>query len=257
MNLPLAVINLAQDQELESLPNGAPQIYWSQAAMSQECSGGVQMMIQAEILSLLPTSDCSVRLLGQWSVDSRTWHDFYSPLDGDLASGNGWTTLGNKLYYYGGLPQEYAPYVRFGLQVTGNVTPPGTQGKARLSAAVTLLPWSMPATEALADGLDVDSDTPVYSAPVATANYRSAVVCATISAYTNSGNALLSVEVSPFADPATAIWVPLASFAPVAADGPLAPLAVSLFGQQMRLKCTRASGATATFDVAAFAMLRV
>jgi hypothetical protein len=115
----------------------------------------------------------------------------------------------------------------------------------------------MAATVTLAESLDVDNDTPVY-AYLASANYRSAVIGASIANYTPaaSGNVLLSIEISPVADPATELWLPVASFAPVAANGPLEPVNVSLFGQQMRLKCTRASGATATFDVAAFAMLR-
>ncbi len=253
MNLPLAVINLAQDQELESLPSGAPQIYWSQAALSQECSGGVQMMVQAEILNLLPTGDAAVRLLGQWAVDGRTWHDFYSPLDGDLASGNGWTTLGNKLFYYGGLPQEYAPYVRFGLQVSGDTTGAGTQGKARLSATVTLLPWSMAASVTLADALAVNSGTPKY-AYLASANYRSAVVGATIANFTGTGNAVLTVSISPVADPATELWLPVASFDVASGAGQLDPINVSLYGQQMRLTCERTGDAA--FEVNAFAMLR-
>ena len=210
MNLPLAVITLAQDQELESLPSGSAQIYWSQASQTQECSGGVQMLVQAEILSLQPPTQCSVRLLGQWSVDGRTWHDFYSPLDGDTADGSGWTTHGNKIFYYGGLPQEYAPFVRFGLMVASSTT---DQARARLSASVTILPWAMAASVTMATNVLINADTPTY-AYVPIANFRSGVFAVVISDWTSSGTAPVTLQVSPEADPASEAWVDLETFTP-------------------------------------------
>jgi hypothetical protein len=251
-NLPLALITLAQDQDLESLPSSAPQIYWTNASLSEGCSGAFQLMVQAELLQL--TEVDSVRLIGQWSVDGRSWHDFYSYLDGELADSPGWTSTGTKVFLYGGLPQEYAPYVRFGIQVTGNETL-SLQGQARMSASVTVLPWVMASTVTLATTATVPAPgTTPRALALPIANYKRGLFRVVVSAYANSGTSTCKLQVSPSSDPATADWIEIDDLGSFTGNGTLTSDPVDLIGQQARLLIT--AGTSVTFQVAATALLR-
>jgi hypothetical protein len=251
-NLPLALITLAQDQDLESLPSSAPQIYWTEANLAEGCSGAFQLMVQAELLQLIGVD--GVRLIGQWSVDRRSWHDFYSYLDGELADSPGWTSTGTKVFLYGGLPQEYAPYVRFGIQVTGNETL-SLQGQARMSASVTVLPWVMASTVTLATAATVPApeDTPrALALPIA--NYKRGLFRVVVSAHIGSNPSSCKLQISPSSDPATTDWIEVDDLGPITDDGTFVSDLLDLIGQQARLLIT--AGTSVTFQVAATALLR-
>lgn len=251
-NLPLALVVLAADQVLDSLPDGAPQLYWTQASLGEGCVGALQLMVQAELLLL--TEIDGVRLIGQWSADGHSWNDFYALLDGESVDGAGWTTQGTKVVFYGGLPQEYAPYVRFGLQVTGNVAQ-GRMGQARLSASVTVLPWVMAATTTLATAATVPAPgtTPrVLALPIAA--YKRGLFRVVVSSYAGTGTSTCVLEVSPSSSPATTDWIEIDDLGSFSGATTLTTDVLELIGQQARLVIT--AGGTAEFLVAATALLR-
>lgn len=251
-NLPLALVTLADDQLLDSLPDGAPQLYWTQAALGEGCVGALQLMVQAELLILSEID--GVRLIGQWSADGRSWNDFYAPLDGEAAGSDGWTTPGTKVVFYGGLPHEFAPYVRFGLQVTGNVAQ-GRLGQARLSASVTVLPWVMAATATLATAATVPAplSTPrALALPIAA--YKRGLFRVVVSSYAGDDPSTCVVQISPSSNPATTDWIEIDNLGSFDDEVTLTTEVIDLVGQQARLLLT--AGADASFTVAATALLR-
>lgn len=240
-DLPLAVIALATDADLESLPDGAPEIYWTSGPSMQEGSGAVQLYLHAEILSRANVT--KLRFIGQWSVDGRTWYDMAGPLDG-LASDSAGPDAGTCLAVpYAGLPQEYAPFQRFGISVTGSPLAEGLarQGRARLSAAVTILPWAYPAHQRLANAVVVTA-TESYATPSALiAPYRAALVV--VDYADNAGEpSTAHIQVSPTAQGTPTNWQTLDTFT-IPGTGDLVSRQVGqLYGFHLRVLVVAGTG---------------
>ena len=129
---------LAQDADLESLRDGAPQIYWSEPKSVQ---GARWLQTMVSVVSVSASgSSFSVDVVAQYSFDGRSWIDFgRSLIDGDDSGGVA-TTGNHREAYAGDSNVEFAaPFVRFGIVVGGETGSPGTQQVIRLTAVVAVM----------------------------------------------------------------------------------------------------------------------
>jgi len=140
--VPQQIISLARDADLESFPNGAPQIYWTDPSTWGMCAGAAGVRVQATVLQLTvsPTStaDTYMGLLGQWSTDGRSWTDFVSSVDGQVGPQLLQPDSAGTMFHaqYAGAPYEMAPFVRFGAVVARDGE---RQGRVRCSIDFVVL----------------------------------------------------------------------------------------------------------------------
>lgn len=128
-------ITLARDSDLETLPDGGAQIYWSNQATWGMCAGAAGVRLQATVLAV--TDNTTGQVIGQWSTDGRTWTDFVGPVDGEVEPGNLEPSNGvQSTRQYAGLPWEMAAFVRFGIRVARST---GGQGRLRISCDLIVL----------------------------------------------------------------------------------------------------------------------
>lgn len=239
-DLPLAVVSLANDSDLESLPDGTPEIYWTSGPAQQEGSGAVQMMLQAEVLAR--TNVTKLRFVGQWSVDGRTWYDFADAFDG-LPSDSAGPLAGTCLVFpYTGTPAEYAPYQRFGIAVTGDPLASGAArlGRARLSATVTILPWAGPSWKQLVDSVTIAPSESYATAAVQIAPFRRALLV--VHYEDNSATSTAQVQVSPDSIGTPTTWFTIDQVAIPTGTGELVYPATQLAGCYLRVRVVAGSG---------------
>jgi hypothetical protein len=207
----------------------------------QEGSGAKQLFLHAEILGR--TNVTKLRFIGQWSVDGRTWYDMAGPLDG-LASDSAGPDAGTYLAVpYAGLPQEYAPYQRFGISVTGTPLAAGLarQGRARLSAAVTILPSPYPGF-AHPVGIQTVAPSATFNSPsVLIAPYRAALIVLDYEA-TGGVTCTANIQVSPTAQGTPTNWQTIETVSLTGTDGTATPQIGQLFGYHLRVQIVAGSG---------------
>jgi|GEM_PF-4379426 len=138
---PSTHVVLAQDADLESLRDGAPQIYWSEPGTYQATSGARWLQTMLSVISFSDeTATFSADIVAQYSFDGRSWVNFGRSLI-DSSDSGGVTAIGNhQLPYAGDSNVEFAaPYVRFGVVVGGEPGSPGAQQVVRLTAVVAIM----------------------------------------------------------------------------------------------------------------------
>ena len=200
------------------------------------------MMVQAEILALQPSAGCGVRLLGQWSVDGRTWYDFGDALDG-LASDSEGPLAGSCLVFpYTGTPAEYAPFQRFGIAVTGDPLASGAArlGRARLSAAITILPWAGPSWKQLVDTVTIAPSETYASPAVQIAPFRRALLV--LNYEDNSVASTAQIQVSPDSLGTPTTWVTIEEVAIPTGTDMLSHSTSKLAGCYVRVRVVAGSG---------------
>ncbi len=167
-------IVLVADETRVSNADGKPNIVWTDAFGDFAASTGIRLFIN--VLSV--TRSAAVRVFAQWSTDKRTWVDFLYSIDG-IATGVG---SGQQLSIdYAAMFAEFAPWVRFGIQVIGDVGG-ALQGDARLTATVSpLFSDAIFCNPILKSGYTMrTSTTPVFiadSSHVVSAFKRGVILC--------------------------------------------------------------------------------
>jgi hypothetical protein len=143
-------IAIARDSDLETLPDGGAQIYWSNQATWGMSAGAAGVRMQ--VLILATTANTFASIIGQWSIDGRTWTDFELPIDGQdpdtmdpLSPTNGQVSHRQ----YAGPPWEMAPFVRYGIKTWRDDS---ALGRVRISCDIVVLPTLDPARLMVAAG---------------------------------------------------------------------------------------------------------
>ena len=133
------VIRVADDVNLESLPDGNPQIHYASPSTYGMTQGARALQVYLDILSIV--SGTSVHLVFDWSQDGRTWHSSVFSLDNLLSSADYKSATGFYPFFYIGQPhvELAASYVRYGIIVYGTTGAPGTMGTVRLTCSVVAL----------------------------------------------------------------------------------------------------------------------
>jgi len=250
MDWPVAVIALAEDAELTSLPDGSLEVYWTDGPLGAEASGARQMLIHAQVLER--TQAETLRFLVEWSADGRSWHSvFATAIDGLGQDGAGPAVGESFTATYTGLPRDYAPHQRYGIAVTGTPSASGIarQGRVRLSATLSLVPGVYPVSEALLASQTVSASSEVSSDPVAIGPYNLGVVLVKTTAVSASGDdPTVTLEVSGGDGSNSDVWIPLAS-APITATGVLPLQNDQLVGNLLRARVSCPAGASVTLSV--------
>jgi len=154
---------------------------------------------------------------------------------------------------YAGLPQEYAPFQRFGISVTGSPLAEGLarQGRARLSAAVTILPWAYPGFAHPVGIQTVAPSATLNSPSVLIAPYRAALLVLDHEA-TGGVTCTANIQVSPPAQGTPTNWQPIGTVSLTRADGTATPQIGQLYCYHLRVQIVAGSGGV---DFAAAVML--
>ncbi len=126
------VIQLCRDSRLESTRDGSPAIYWTGEAQQTEALGGRGVRVTVEVLDLAPNTE--IMVFGQYGPDRRNWTDFAAPL---TYAGDPISDLGSHTFVYAGPPEEFAEFVRFGIQIKHGAET--AQAWARMTATATVL----------------------------------------------------------------------------------------------------------------------
>jgi len=254
-----SIITLAKDADLESLPNGSPQIYWTDRSTWGMCAGVAGVRLQATILQVTtaPVSgdpDTYLRVIGQWSSDSRSWTDFQGSLDGGLGSQamDPSTIAPFFQNQYAGTPYEMAPFVRFGIEVSRTG---GRQGRVRGSADIVVLDTLAAAPTQFAnpqdDGGTINAVNDLLGPVAITWAYERGRVYVRTSVFTNVTNVVFTVETAFDADADPEFWIPLGTLT-FTATNQVQTLALADLDVATRIRCSTftTSGASpeATFD---------
>lgn len=139
----MTVINLIQDDTLQSETNGVKKYYWTDPGSWHLSAGAQSIRVYVDIT----TVDSNSRLIvnGQYSIDGRNWVDFASLLN----PGTGLGAAGRTLFYYAGGPggEEFGPFVRYGMSVEASSGSEQKNVRLTLSIVVHGIP-SMASTAA-------------------------------------------------------------------------------------------------------------
>ncbi len=263
------IITLAKDADLESLPNGAPQIYWTNPSTWGLCAGAAGVRLQATILQVTSapvtgTPDTSLRIIGQWSPDGRSWTDLLGSLDGSSGpQALNPASLGGLFQnQYAGAPYEMAPFVRFGIEVSREG---GRQGRVRASADIVVLDTIAASVTQFATSTDdsgeVTADNDILGPNIVTWAYDRGQLCVRSATFVNLDDVILTVETS-FSDAYDddRLWVTCGILTFDGADQ-VQQLALADLNVLTRVRCTTFTPTTpptptptATFD--AFITLR-
>lgn len=115
---------IADNLDLESLPNGDPQIYWIPASSFGAFRGANGIRFVTEILSAKTNdstgaANAQLQWQMQWSIDGRTWNDFvgFPVANYQVDTGD---TQQDTLFPDGF--ESDAPFTRFGLAVSCDTT---------------------------------------------------------------------------------------------------------------------------------------
>ncbi len=235
---------LVADETRVSNADGTPCILWTQAFREFAAATGLRLYLT--VLSC--TRGATVKVFGQWSSDQRTWVDFAFGIDGYPKSSAGAGAGAQVAIDYAASFAEFGPYVRFGIQVTGDTTN-HVQGDARLTA--TIMPLFGDAvyfSAGLASSVALSATTPTPISPTPArivSAFKRAVVMCKISSYSPGGNIYLSATGS---DNATD-WATLASVT-INSNGTYA-IPVDPVMNYLALSYKVDSGTTATLDATA------
>ncbi len=266
--MPQSIITLAKDADLESLPNGAPQIYWTEPFTWGMCAGAAGVRVQGTILQLTVAPDTGladtyIGLIGQWSNDQRSWTDFLTSVDGQvgpqlLQPGSAGSVFNGQ---YAGAPYEMAPFVRFGAVVARNG---GRQGRIRCSIDFVVLDTLDASVSQFTDVADEEGEitavNDILGGVLVTWAYDRGMIHIRSGTLTNVTSLTLTVETSfvHTYDPTNTgvFWEPLGTLVFTASEQAQS-LVISGLDVLTRVRCTALTtggSPSATFD--AFATLR-
>lgn len=247
------IITLARDADLESLPDGSPSVYWSDAATWGWCAGAAGVRMQALVLATTPSTFAVI--LGQYSNDGRTWFDFESTIDGQTTPDALDPTNGKfSIRQHAGPPWEMAPYVRYGLRVwrTG-----GGQGRVRMTCDLIVLARLDAAKLFLADGAVIDAPGQIGGIEC-TYGYDRGSIYIHATAFSGITSVTVVVETSLVRDPPEEGWRPVATVPTLSAFNESTEIQfaeVSGLDAYTRLRATAVTG-TGTVEFSSHAFLR-
>lgn len=263
--MPQQIISLARDADLESLPNGAPQIYWTDPSTWGMCAGAAGVRMQGTILQVTISpeggADTYIGLIGQWSTDGRSWTDFLSTVDGQVGPQLLQPGSAGSVFHaqYAGAPYEMAPFVRFGAQVARDGD---RQGRVRCSVDIVVLDALDASVSQFTSVEDeegiISAVNDVLGATLVTWAYDRGLIHIKSGTWSGITEVTLTVETSFVHDYDGAhtgvFWEPLGTLTFTGSDQ-AKNLAISGLDVLTRVRCTALTGSgTAPFD--AFATLR-
>ena len=243
------IITLARDADLETLPNGGEQIFWSDSATWGLSAGAAGVRMQVVILSA--TADTYLTLIGQSSNDGRSWFDFEESIDGVEEPEPVTPTSEMSVRQYAGPPWQMAPFVRYGLRTwrTG-----GLQGRIRLSCDLIVLPALDPARLTVADGATITGVGPIGGVEC-TYGYDRGSVYIHATAFSGITSVTVVVETSLVRNAPESGWRPVATVPSLSSfsAGARQYVEVSGLDAYTRIRATAVSGSgSATFTSYAF-----
>ena len=252
MNSIFKQFTLVRDALLESMPNGDPQIFWSDPITWSQLQGASGLRLLATLFQA--TEDTTAVIIAQWGVDGKSWTDFVESLDGQSNPLTELTAEATQFaYQYSGLPEEFSGLVRIGVKVarSGSV-----QGRIRLSADILPLAKLAATMLTVAEDATVDSVTPtvetVGKVLVTNAYDRGTVYARTLGAYT-AGDTTLFVQTSAYNSATYAdTWRTIGTLAVFTATGQERALAVTGLDRYVRIVGYRSAAGSSILDVDMF-----
>ncbi len=252
MNNTLKQFTLVRDALLESMPNGDPQIYWSDPVTWGNLQGAAGIRLIATLFQA--TTNTTAQIIAQWGVDGKSWTDFVESLDGQPATPVSLSAEATQFaYQYTGLPEEFSGLVRVGVMVARSVS---TQARIRLSADI------LPLTAVAANTLTIAEDAVVSSTGtpdtvgkviVSNAYDRGTVYARTLGAYT-AGDTTLFVQTSMYNSTTySGTWRTIATLASVfTATGQERAIAFTGADRYLRVVGVRSVAGDSILDVDVF-----